>query len=199
MFTFELNENYSVTTVIEKLDMDSIFQLSGETLSKKGIYFGLLHQEKLIGFSRLITDFVDVAHIANFVIDETHSDIKLNSKITVGEAFLKIIFKYPPITRKPEFHFVFSGLEQKLFSNRFKFTNDKYQNIMIRNTNAYYNPEALQPPFLDKKFHIKKHVEDCYQSDLLGLLKNHTYWAKNYTAWKLDCLIKNSECYYLFF
>lgn len=197
MFTFQLDENYLVTTAPEKLNKDAIFELLKLFPPEKGIYFGLLYKDKMIGFCRLITDFVDVAHFMNFVIDPTHRDNKLKSGMSIGEAFLKIIFKYPPLTRKPEFHFVFSSLEQKLFAHRFKFSNNEYQNIMIRNKNFPLNPNHCKRP--KEGFLIVKQLEKAHKNALLNLLKDHTYWAANYTDWKLDRLIENSESYSLFF
>jgi len=196
MFTFQLDENYCVTTIKEQLDSSYISKNLQKPITEKGIYFGLIFKGRQIGFSKLLTDFSDVAIIFDFMVDKDHKGKKISEKRMLEDTFLRIILKYPAIVRKPEFVFVFPfpKKEELFFHTKFHFTTNKSHEILIRTTS-----EKVFPIDLGKNIVIKKAISVEGRALVLELLRNNAYWAASYTSDRLQLLVENAECYCLYY
>lgn len=95
---------YWVTTDNEKLDFDSIHQwitnsywANGRTkeamkkVMDNSLNFGLFHNDKQVGFARVITDYHTFSYLCDVIIDEDYRGRGL------GKLLMKEVLEYPPL------------------------------------------------------------------------------------------------------
>lgn len=95
---------YRITTDNSKLDFDSIhnwitnsYWAKGRTkeemkkVMKNSLNFGLFHNEKQIGFARVVTDYHTFAYLCDVIIDESYRGKGL------GKMLMKEVFEYPEL------------------------------------------------------------------------------------------------------
>ena len=95
---------YWVTTDNEKLDFDSIhkwitnsYWANGRTkeamkkVMDNSLNFGLFHNDKQIGFARVITDYHTFSYLCDVIIDEDYRGRGL------GKLLMKEVLEYPPL------------------------------------------------------------------------------------------------------
>ena len=95
---------YWVTTDNEKLDFDSIhkwitnsYWANGRTkeamkkVMDNSLNFGLFHNDKQVGFARVITDYHTFAYLCDVIIDEDYRGRGL------GKLLMKEVLEYPPL------------------------------------------------------------------------------------------------------
>ncbi|MBN8570882.1 MAG: GNAT family N-acetyltransferase [Ignavibacteria bacterium] len=95
---------YWITTDNEKLDFDSIhnwitnsYWANGRTkesmkkVMDNSLNFGLFHNDKQVGFARIITDYHTFAYLCDVIIDENYRGRGL------GKLLMKEVMEYPPL------------------------------------------------------------------------------------------------------
>ena len=95
---------YWVTTDNEKLDFDSIhkwitnsYWANGRTkeamkkVMDNSLNFGLFHNDKQVGFARVITDYHTFSYLCDVIIDEDYRGRGL------GKLLMKEVLEYPPL------------------------------------------------------------------------------------------------------
>lgn len=95
---------YWVTTDNEKLDFDSIhnwitnsYWANGRTkeamkkVMDNSLNFGLFHNDKQVGFARVITDYHTFSYLCDVIIDEDYRGREL------GKLLMKEVLEYPPL------------------------------------------------------------------------------------------------------
>ncbi len=95
---------YWVTTDNEKLDFNSIHQwitnsywANGRTkeamkkVMDNSLNFGLFHNDKQVGFARVITDYHTFSYLCDVIIDEDYRGRGL------GKLLMKEVLEYPPL------------------------------------------------------------------------------------------------------
>ena len=95
---------YRITTDNSKLDFDSIhnwitnsYWAKGRTkeemkkVMKNSLNFGFFHNEKQIGFARVVTDYHTFAYLCDVIIDESFRGKGL------GKMLMKEVFEYPEL------------------------------------------------------------------------------------------------------
>ncbi len=88
--TVDLNDEYRIQAI--KRDADFAIEI--------------LKQAQVIGSARLVTDNVDVSCITSIQIDDNEVNTKLTERLTLADAVIKFLLKFPSVVRKPEFRFI---------------------------------------------------------------------------------------------
>ncbi|MBP9096042.1 MAG: GNAT family N-acetyltransferase [Ignavibacteria bacterium] len=101
---FVSTSEYWVTTDNEKLDFDSIhnwitnsYWANGRTkeamkkVMDNSLNFGLFHNDKQVGFARVITDYHTFSYLCDVIIDEDYRGRGL------GKLLMKEVLEYPPL------------------------------------------------------------------------------------------------------
>lgn len=156
----------------------------------------LLYQSEKIGYATLLSDQVDVVCITHLEIyNNQHISKKIDDTHTLGQAFIKLLIKFPFVIRKPPFRFFLNYPENliDIFSN---YHLDQGKDSPIENK-IMIRKERKSPENITnlENICIIKEIKEEYIEPILSLLKQDTYWQEHLTRDQFEILIKNSQCF----
>jgi N-acetylglutamate synthase-like GNAT family acetyltransferase len=172
--TFTLDDHYSIKA----------------TTTENGTQVILMFDDKPVGHATLVTDGVDVGFVAALQIDNEH--------IALGDAFIKFLDKFPFTARKLEFRFMLEIPENlKPIISKHHFDQGRgtetEEKILLR------CEKKLPIPFTPAAgITFKQEINADHVPTLLSLLQKDTYWQNHLTLERLQLLLKNAKCFYVF-
>lgn len=131
-------DNFIITNDKEKINLEQLSELFKQTYWAKNISrenmmkiignslcFSLLHNEKQIGFARVVTDYCMFAYLADVIIDEKYRGKKL------GQWLISTVTEYPDLKEIRRISLMTKDAQN--FYRKFGFENtdepDKYMEI----------------------------------------------------------------------
>ncbi|NNM59597.1 MAG: GNAT family N-acetyltransferase [Legionellales bacterium] len=156
----------------------------------------LIYNEESIGNALLTTDFIDVGCITQINLADEHVDVCLDGQHTLGEAFLKFLFKFPLMPRKIEFRFI-TCVPKNLESVTAKYhyahiIDSEFKNDILLRRDFSQMPTKI---ILPENIVTRQNVLPKELPALLNLLRNNAYWQEHLIEERLNILVTNSCCF----